>query len=406
MPCVQERTDRSASDKAYLSPVRGRDEGSPERRGAEVTKVCWVHKPYQVIGNGYGYSFHTRMMYEHTKKYGIEYDDSAKIAVHITSADKFEPLEGKINVLFSMWEFDDLPRTYVRYINLADYLITPSTYVRDLFKRYTHKPVFVCREGVNPNDYPFFQRRLLPEKRFRFLWCGASNPRKGYQTVLQAVQLCEMFPEMELYIKTTMPKITWMGTLKQTWKHLPEIMFDKKAGKSRLTSLARMWARLPKPILCDKLTVMGKHKNIIFDTRNLEPVQLVDLYNSAHCFLLPSWGEGWGLTLCEAMATGCPAISISATGQADFFDAEVGYPVKFTKEEITLENYENLKTKAHVPDTQDFIETMLKVVREYPKALAKGVKAHNRIHQKFTWDISGKRMADILKEIADDVNRN
>jgi len=406
MPRLQKRDDRKTGRKARVPAVRCPDERSAEGSDPQITKVCWITKPYTVAGNGYGYSFHNRMMFEHTKKHGIEYDDEAKIAVQITSADKFTPIEGKINVLFSMWEFEDLPKSYIRAINDADYLIVPSSYVRDIFKKYTKVPIFVCREGVNPKDFPFHQRRLDGTKKFRYLWCGASNPRKGYQSVLQAVQLCDMFPNIELYIKTTMPKITWWGTLKQTLRHLPDIMFDTKLGKKRMVSLVKMWSRLPKPILCDRVTLMGKNKNVIFDTRNLPASDLTDLYNSANCFLLPSWGEGWGLTLCEAMATGCPAISLSATGQADFFDEVVGYPVKYSLEELHLDEYEGLDTKAHIPDTQDFIEQMLRVAREYPKALQKGRRASERIHKKFTWELSGQRMAEILKEIEKDADHD
>jgi glycosyltransferase involved in cell wall biosynthesis len=370
-----------------------------------MTIIHWVSKPSDVIGNGYGYSFHNRMMFKFTEKAGVQYDDNSKIALQITSADKFVPLEGKVNVLFSMWEFDDLPKSYIRSINSADALVVPSTFVKNLFKRYTTKPIYVCKEGVNPEDYPFKDRQVGGGKKFRYLWCGASNPRKGYQTILEAVKMADLLPDMEIYIKTTMPKMTYKSWLKAVWKNRYDIFFDKDdKGKVRLAHAVSAFRRIPNNKMAEKLTVMGKYKNVLFDTRNLSKEELIELYQSAHCFLLPSWGEGWGLTLCEAMATGCPSIGTGVTGEADFFDDTVGYMVKSSKKELTLDNYEGLKTTASIPDTKDFLDKMLYVAMNYEEAKKKGKKAHKRIHEKFTWERSGKRLAEILKEIHENVS--
>jgi glycosyltransferase involved in cell wall biosynthesis len=147
----------------------------------------------------------------------------------------------------------------------------------------------------------------------------------------------------------------------------------------------------------------GKGCKVIFDTRKLSFADLVDLYNSAHCFVLPTYGEGWGLTLCEAMATGAPCISGSYTGTKDFFDDSVGYTTKYDIKPCDLQNYD-LTTVGFVPDTVDVINKMIHVFSHYAEALKLGKKASSRIHNKFTWEKSGRRLAEIIKGWQDEHN--
>lgn len=351
-------------------------------------------------------------------KYGEQYFDytpDADIALTITSADMFKPVEGKVNVLFSMWEFLDLPKSYIENINKADYLIVPSSFCRDLFKRYTDKPIYVCHEGVEPKDYPYFDRAkhynefVSKKRKFRFLWVGAPNPRKGYPLVLEAIKLFEKFDGVEIYMKTTVPKLDIKGTfisIRKNWLKVLRGAFLTANGqiitpRHYFGAFLRMLRRMPRPTVADKVNVFGKHKNIIFDTRKLSGQELAELYNSADCFLSPAMGEGWGLCLGEAMSTGVPCIGTAITGSADFFDERVGYPIKVSICEQDLKNYD-LKCDGYVPDTKDFIEKMIYVIQHYQEALKKGLKASERMHGKFTWDLSAKRLNEIIGDIQND----
>jgi len=355
-------------------------------------KIHWVTKPHEMVANALGYNIHNSQMLKHIEKYA-DLDETADIALTITPADQFIPVPGKFNVLFSMWEFLDLPETYIQGINKADLILVPCRFCKDVFSRYTKKPIEVCWEGVDPEVYRYHERK--PSVPFRFLWVGAPNPRKGYPLILQAVQILEQLDNVEIYIKTTVPKIKWGQFFRNIWNKRHDIM--KERGK--LVSVWRMLQRLPRPQLADKVIRYGKKKNIIFDTRKLPINELIELYNSAHCFVLPSFGEGWGLTLCEAMATGAPCVATKNTGTADFFDEQVGYVVEHGMKELDLRDYK-LKTRGYEPSGKSTIEQMFKVMREYPEALRRGRAASRRILEKFTWDRSAKRLHDILRRHA------
>ena len=55
--------------------------------------------------------------------------------------------------------------------------------------------------------------------------------------------------------------------------------------------------------------------------------QMGSLYRSADCFVLSTRGEGWGMPILEAMASGLPAIATDWSAIPDFLHEGVGYPL-------------------------------------------------------------------------------
>jgi hypothetical protein len=355
------------------------------------------------VANALGYGTHNAFMKKYCQRI-MELDVNAKVALCITVADKFMPLPDKINILFSMWEFNDLPSAFIKGINKADVILVPSRFCYDLFKRYTEKPIYVCWEGIEPETFPFYQRKIPNAKygeKFRFLWLGAPNPRKGYMSVLEAIKLIEQVPYLEIYIKTTAPKKTkWYLYPTLFWRRI-KMLLRANDKRYEFEQLKKSIKRMTMPEIADKVQIFGKYKNIIVDTRKLPAEELTKLYNSAHCFLLPTLGEGWGLTLCEAMATGCPSIATNVTGVREFFNEDVGYEIKYEVKEIKqgdFRDYPDLKTTGYFPDTKDFIGKMIYIYQHYQEALNKGKRASERIHNKFTWDKSALRLKEIIQE--------
>ena len=315
-------------------------------------------------GNLFGYSTHNTNMVEYVRKTGraeISSDPKSDIAVYITSPGNFHERPPIPPVLFTMWEGTDLPGTYHDELKQADYLFTPSTYVQDLFSKYFDPTkIYTIQEGVK-FDFKYKERKSHP-KHFRYLWVGAPNPRKGFEeltAIWEKLGLAK-YPNIELYLKTS---------------------------------------GLKKPRI-------EKNQNIIIDSRSIPVWELVQLYHSAHCFVWPTRGEGFGLCLAEAMATGLPCVCTYATGVTDFFDDEVGYPVMKTYKK-TMDFFafpggpKIAETTLILPDATEVAQKMIEVYENYPKALIKGKKASIRIKSKFTWE----RSAEIFMNAIDDILR-
>jgi glycosyltransferase involved in cell wall biosynthesis len=315
-------------------------------------------------GNGYGYSMHNRLMRESVMRHGVEITKDAKVAVHITTPPSFEPFEDKINFLFTMYEALSLPEEWISKINLCDHLIVPCEWNKRLFGSYIGgKTIDVCPEGVE-KVFSYKKREWKPGEKMIFLWIGASNERKGYRHVIDS----------------------WLLACEQNadFKHNAHLIMKT----TQVTREERIFNKL----------------NISIDTRDYTPEQMLSLYYMAHGFVFPSMGEGWGLTLHEAAATGVPCIYSHHSGMADFMRPEFGYPLHCKPKPIAVVRYgeDGRKelyntTQALYPDIQKISNYLQAIYNDYATATERAEKQSDHV-RKFTWDKAGKKLIDILKK--------
>ena len=358
-------------------------------------KMGWVRiDDGKAFGNVLGYATHNKLMRKYSEPY-FDFDPDAQLQFHLSPADHFHPIPGKTNILLSMWEFDELPVSYIKNLPQADMIITPSSYCRDVFQKYTNKKVQVCWEGIEPEMYPYKERHF-PKKgeKFRILWLGAPNPRKGYQLVQELIGAMRGQKNVEIYIKTTMGKTTWAYALKYFKRNWKKICFEK----GKFIGWKRAMVKIPTPRLYNSLQKYGENENVVFDTRKLPYDEMKNLYYSSHLFIFPTLGEGWGLPLGEAMATGLPCVGSGFTGCRDFFDDKVGYTLKYNTFPDTLTNYGNLVVQIPVPDSKDFLQQVVNVISNYNEAKRRAKLASERMHTKFTWANSGRRLYELIKK--------
>ena len=340
-------------------------------------------------------------------------DPEPRLAIHIITPDLFKPIPGKINILFTMYESTTIPETWKGPIQKADVLMVPCRHNRDLFAQYYKGPIEVCQEGINPELFKFHQRKMPePNEPFRFLWVGAPNPRKGYEVVQRTwtawLQRNRMPRNCQVYFKTSGVKeieVKYYKAFKP--KNGPADFFDAHGLPPNVPELP----------------------GIIYDSRDLPITELVKLYNSAHAFVLPSLGEGWGLTLCEAMATGAPCIWTHWSGPKDFADETIGFPltklkmipvdtVKMMPNEAIWVSRDNMRlgkqdgwhkepechTFAMLADGMQLIQRMEQVYHGYLRALERGRKASERMHARFKWSDAGKTFVKICEKYEGGMN--
>lgn len=311
------------------------------------------------IGNAYGYKIHNDTLKKYVSRIAtVTRDiDSADVAIYILSPEYFRgKVEGVPTFVFTMFEGTTLPSIYVDSLSRADYILTPSTWVKSLFEKYfPPEKVFVVNHGVEP-DFSFVSRKRPHNKQFRYLWVGAPNPRKGWEELLYIWTRLGFFndPSLELYLKTT------------------------RVGN------------------------VQRRKNIVVDGRNLTREDLVKLYHDSHCFILPTRGEGFGLTLAEAMRTGLPSIATNYSGLTDFFDSKVGYPIDYSlgDGEITFLG-DKLKenTKIAFPNVEEIVANMVWIRDNYKQALKVAEKGSIRIRTRFTWEKSAETLVGVFENI-------
>jgi glycosyltransferase involved in cell wall biosynthesis len=305
------------------------------------------------IGNAYGYRIHNDNLRREVEKIA-DIKAESKNSFGIMSPEYYVEKWPGINFLFTMFEGTTIPDVYADSIKKTDYLIAPSKWVKDLFDlNFPDIKSFVVSHGVD-RIFSFKRRKRPNTKKFRYLWVGAPNPRKGWEEIINAWNLYfKDNKDVELYIKTT-----------------------------------RM----------DGLRTNG---NVIVDGRNISTKELVDIYHSAHCFVFPTRGEGFGLTLAEAMRTGLPCIATNYSGVTDFFDATVGYPVgyKMGEGKVTfIKDQREISTEIAYPFVDELIYNMIKVHTDYNSAVRKGERASQRISAIYNWGTSAHKLVEIIRE--------
>jgi len=334
----------------------------------------WV-SDWDMKGNGYGYSNHNRQMREWSERLGATLSADAEIAIHITVPTGFTRIPGKFNVLFTMYEGQIIPKDWIEPINRADLLIVPCEHNKYIFANYFKGPIEVCQEGYDPDVFEMVNRTepaYTPEDPFRFLWVGASNPRKGYQHIIEAWALF--------------------------WKRFPHEHDNS--------------------VLVMKTTQIGREErvvhtdNVYIDTRDYSLENLKTLYEVSHAFLFPTMGEGWGLTLMEAAATGLPCIYTDFSGPRDFMVDGGGYKLKWKPK--STNTLKILVDGSRVPyhttvsasvDIEHLARRMAQVYHGYQEALKRGGKQAAHIRERFTWEQAGIRFLEIMDKYADRARR-
>jgi len=313
-----------------------------------------LHIPdrHPAFGNSFGYSRWADALRNDLDELGLHVGDrdTADAVVHVTPPHLFAPRADLFNVLFTAFEGEILPDQYRMACHTADLVVVPSRHNLRVFGA-AGICALRCPLGIDSKSFRFVERRPPGRgERFRYLWVGAPNPRKGWPILDRAWRLgFDRDFQVELYVKTT------------------------SADES--------------------LQCAG---NVIADGRRLSKPQLAQLYASAHCFVFPSYGEGFGLTLAEAMATGLPAIFTGYGGVCDFANSDNAYPLKHRM--IAVEYFgRNLMAAA---DPEALAAEMLSVKRDYPRALAKGRRAAADLASDFTWRNTALNLVAIIDDRA------
>ena len=173
-----------------------------------------------------------------------------------------------------------------RAVRRADRVIVPSeATARDLIERRLAPPErIVCiPEGVNPlmrriSPTPAFGERYQINRPF-ILTVGVLEPRKNHTILLEVLR-----------------------------------RLRKEGHDLELIIIGRPGWRWINPRANDKYRDLWPWVRILADIPDSD---LIEFYSRAELFIYPSWYEGFGLPLLEAMACGAPAISSSVSSMPE-----------------------------------------------------------------------------------------
>ena len=336
-------------------------------------KVTWAISPdKESRGNNLGYGSTSRLLRTALSSH-CDIVDDGDIYFHYCHPFFFKPRAGRMNVLYTMFESSDLTYEFYEAFDSADLIATPSSWCAEIFQPATKKEVHVCPLGVDPSVFTFKKRELPKmDQKFRYLYLGAPNARKF--SIMDEVyrHTISQMPDCEFYAKTT--------------------------GADFMRGVVELYDR---GLFVETDGDIVKHENFTADNRLLGMDGLVGMYHDAHCFVIPTLGEGWNQVLLEAMATGLTCIVTAATGHMDFANSTNSYLVKYREERLkaeisrTEDNTQFTELTAYVPDIWDFCDKVIQVRNKYSLALKVGRQA-SYTARKLTWERAGRILFETL----------
>jgi glycosyltransferase involved in cell wall biosynthesis len=136
---------------------------------------------------------------------------------------------------------------------------------------------------------------------------------------------------------------------------------------------------------------------------DMTPVSHEELMNGffrrTDCFVFPTRGEGWGMPITEAMATGIPAIVTNWSGPTEFMNEDVGYLLKYTMvdaEDFSTKVYKEYCGQWAEPSEEQLVRLMRHAYEHQDEVKQKGEKAAEHVRKNFTWEKSADMLSAVI----------
>lgn len=253
-------------------------------------------------------------------------------------------------------------------INRVSKLFVCSEATRNLFKwNDIVIPIEVIPYGVNPELYKPGKDN---EGTFIFLsvnsWTGEVGDRKGTDLLVRAFD--EEFKDEDVRL------VLKIGTF---WQK--EINYEQAV-----------------------LKILGhKNEKIIINNKYVPEEELIGYYQKANCFVAPTRGEAFGLTIINSMACGLPLIVTKDvnSGHMDFCKGKDS--VLWIEAPTVMQGDPRFYADGNMlaePDFDSIKKQMRFAFENYKDLREKAVKNSEDIRKNWTWENSAKKLLEALNE--------
>ncbi|WP_405607772.1 glycosyltransferase family 4 protein [Polaribacter sp. Asnod1-A03] len=219
----------------------------------------------------------------------------------------------------------------------ADKITVPSEYALQSFIKMGIPEEKMMKIPYGGRLDRFYKKSTPDTDVFRLLWVGGISLRKGFMYALEAFQKFK-HPNKEFIV---------IGVMSHELKSL----------------------------------LNGQNLDNVVFKGTVPNATLIDYYNSATAFVMPSIEDGFGIVLSEALASGCPVIATPNSGSVDLFeDGKEGFIVPIRDSKALTLSFEKLT------DNPDLREQM-------------GIMGQRRVASLGGWDEFGDHFETLIKSL-------
>lgn len=210
------------------------------------------------------------------------------------------PFEGYHNIGWWPWELSVFPKAWKPYaFELVDEVWASSTFLEDMYKRSTDKPVHLVPLAVSVDRLKKNPRSFygLPDNAYLFLYVFDFNSSVARKNPIAAVNAFKQaFPQRD---KTVGLVLKTMNTNPNN----PE------------------WQAFIKECIADE--------RIHVLTETMDRPDVLGLIDACDAYVSLHRAEGFGRTIAEAILLGKPVIATNYSGNVDFSYLEINYLIDF-----------------------------------------------------------------------------
>jgi len=313
-----------------------------------------------------------------------ETTQSPDVSIQVQLPNEWDPNLAKVNIGVSAWvETDRCNPEWIAAANKMTELVVPSNFTKQVILNTGSitVPIHVIPEAfieqVSQETLPDIGLDL--DTSFNFLMVGqitGNNPETDRKNTLYALKwLCE------------------------TFKDDPQVGVIIKTNSARSTSIDRMHTRKMLSQAIDQIRP-GEYPKIHFLHGELSSSEMAALYRhqTVKAFVSMTRGEGWGLPLLEASASGLPVIATNWSGHLDFLNRGRFIPISYMLTDIPEGKVDNRifvkGARWANPDENDAKEKLLKFKKkpDIPRKWA------NELKEKILAEFSQDAINDIYTE--------
>lgn len=209
------------------------------------------------------------------------------------------------NIGYFFWELNMIPKCHYLALDLLDEIWVSSEYNREIYSRYTRKPVI--NVGMAVEELPRVQR--VPKSMY-----GLRENDTIFLTTFDSFSFIERKNPMG--VLEAFSKAFPVGT-----EPVQLILKTQNRGRVYDPYQIDLWRRIDRIVSDDPRIV------VINETYHYK--DLLALKQACDCYVSLHRAEGWGFGMIEAMQLGKPVVATSYSGNMDFCNADTAYLVDY-----------------------------------------------------------------------------
>lgn len=278
------------------------------------------------------------------------------------------------NIIYPAWELSRYPKEWADQLDRFDEIWAPSRFIQGSLETACRKPVIHMPLACEVVMSSLMSRRYygIPETDYTFLFffdIRSYTSRKNPQAVIESFRRllkARPFAKVRLVLKIN--------------------------GAEMSPNVLRQ--------LHDELT--GITSNVTILHRLMTDNEAKNLVRCCDCFVSLHRSEGFGRGISEAMALGKPVIATGYSGNMEFMNTDVSFPVAYDLIPLNIGEYPHWENQVWAdPNMEAAANYMAKLIDEPELGWAIGKKAQMHMKNNYSYSAIGLNYRTRIEEIVE-----